>query len=307
MNTRVHVLAGIAAAALRSSVVSATERTGPLPWCVAAFVAALPDIAEWLLRNARRPDATLTPDPLLADDLIAETAVRSVADAAKHARDSGRAVRLRIRPLPAARGLLRLRILPRRVEACIVPGDTAPHSAAIPSSATPWPGVLDVAPPEGVILSFAPASGKNLAIDIAAHAPGRGRDLPHSPLLLLVLPALLLFVPGYPLLSAAALGLLSHGLLDLLGDQGLPLRYRNAPGLGLHLFRDASPIATRNIAILSAAVLAVGIVCNTPFVLHRTRLCAVLLGAACAALLLRDVTSGRDRSPSGPPSGRTLP
>ena len=120
MNTRVHVLAGIAAAALRSSVVSATERTGPLPWCVAAFFAALPDIAEWLLRNARRPDATLTPDPLLADDRISETTVRGVADAAKHARDSGRAVRLRIRPLPAARGRLRLSILPRRVEACVL-------------------------------------------------------------------------------------------------------------------------------------------------------------------------------------------
>ncbi len=96
----------------------------------------------------------------------------------------------------------------------------------------------------------------------------RRRTLPHSPFLLLLLAALALLLLHIPLAGTAiALGLLSHRLLDLADNKGLPRRSRNA-------------------VLLSTAALAIGLIRDTPYVLHRSRLIAVVLLFLARALFL---------------------
>ena len=296
MNARVHLLAGLAAASLSRGVVFAAEKDRFLPWALAAFAAVLPDLLERALRSLRPTDATLTPDPLLGDDALAAAVLQGLAEAAAQARSTGRRIRVFLRPLPSSRGRLRLLLLPRRAKARVLAPDApndAPESSAdwtsapfkrLPLGRAPWPAALDIPAPDGAFLTFSPLPGRKHALAVTAEAPLRGRGLPHSPALLLALPALVLaLAPGVPLLAAPALGLLSHGLLDLCGDQGLPRLRRSAPGIGLHLWRDASRNAARFATLVATAVLLLGLIQHTSYVLHRPRCIALILFAAAIA------------------------
>lgn len=295
MKPAVHVLAALAAAACAEEVVHASECGGAWAWVAAALAAVLPDVAESLLTCLfRRPDATFVPDPLLSDDALAESALDGLASAVDAAVGRHRPLHLHVRPLPASRGRLFLRLLRGRAEALVLPPGTdsaTPVSwkgatrRTLPLSDTPWPAAIEIPAPSGCVLSFRECSGKKRTVAAEVFSRRIGRGLPHSPFALLAVPPLLFVLfPESPVVLAFAAGLLSHGILDIFDDIGLPRPFRTGPNIGLFLWRTDSPFANRMVSIVSAAVLLLALVENTSFILHRQLCHAVVFLAAAAAI-----------------------
>ena len=132
---------------------------------------------------------------------------------------------------------------------------------------------------------------------IEVRAPGRGRGLAHSALLLGVAAAVL-FAIGGPVCSAAAAALLAHGVLDVLGMQGIPFWRCGGACLALRHCADTAAATEYVVAIVSLTVLAFGLVLRTAYLEHERRLLAVtLVLAAFAALSLRRQSRNMLQSP----------
>ena len=119
MTSGVHALAAVAAAAFLPSVVRASQSGDASVWLAAVLGGLLPNALEWLDRALTRADALYTPDPAQPPEEVANEAASAVARFAAMPLETGRPVRLRVRPLPTSAGLLRLRFLGRRCSASV--------------------------------------------------------------------------------------------------------------------------------------------------------------------------------------------
>ena len=166
MTSGVHALAAVAAASFLPSVVRASQSGDASVWLAAALGGLLPNALEWLDRALAHTDALYTPDPALPSDEIADEAARTVARFAAMPLETGRAVRLRVRPLPTSAGRLVLRFLRRSCSARVVVAPETPRTPRTPREnettepAAPepprTPRVKALAPPR-----FFPYDGRN--------------------------------------------------------------------------------------------------------------------------------------------------
>ena len=132
MTSGVHALAAVAAASFLPSVVRASQSGDASVWLAAALGGLLPNALEWLDRALAHTDALYTPDPALPSDEIADEAARMVARFAAMPLETGRAVRLRVRPLPTSAGRLVLRFLGRHCSARVVVAPAPPRTPRTP-------------------------------------------------------------------------------------------------------------------------------------------------------------------------------
>ena len=163
MRTPLHALASLAAAALLPGVVHASQQGDVVPWLAAVLAGMLPDALEALSRALAYADLLFTPDPSASPEAVAAEAARAVSLAAGRAVATGRATRLRVRPLPTSVGTLELRLQDAR---CTARVESSPSTfpsccrtlAVAPSPAPSCCRTLAVAP------SSAPSCCSTLAV-----------------------------------------------------------------------------------------------------------------------------------------------
>ena len=199
------------------------------------------------------------------------------------------------------------------------PSRTAAHaSVRIPAAPPLWPATVAISAPDGALLEFhptpnsrhlaeaeqSPVAHNSMSLSrIEVRAPGRGRGLAHSALLLGTTAAVL-FAIGGPVCAAAAAALLAHGMLDALGMQGIPLWRRGGARLALRRCADTAAATERAVAIVSCGVLAFGLVLRTAYLEHERRLFAVVLVLVAAAALSRRHSQASARSVPAAPYSR---
>ena len=288
MTAGVHALAAVAVAALVPDVIHASESGDVSVWLAAVLGGLLPNAVEWLARALARADALYTPDPALAPDVLAADAAHAVARVATLPLETGRAVRLRIRPLPPSAGRLALRFLDRSCDARVIRTESehqdASAGARIPEIRPLWPAEVDIAPPDGALLEFRQESGNGAAVRIDVRATGRGRGFTHS-VLVLGAGAFGLFATGNAACAAAGAGLLAHAVLDAGGLHGIPLVTRRWRMVALRRWNDESATAQHVALVVSGLLAALGFVLHTAYLEHERRLVAVALAAAAVPLL----------------------
>ena len=301
MTSGVHALVAVATAALLPSVVRASQSGDAAVWLAAVMGGLLPNALEWLDRALTRADALYTPDPAKPPEVLADEAARTVARFTAMPLETGRALRLRVRPLPSGAGRLSLRFLGRCCSASVsANGFSAngapepPHSSRVPDMRPIWPAEIAIEPPDGALLEFRPDLADGSKVCVAVRSACRGRGLAHSVVILGVSAAALLAL-GIPWCAAAGAGLLVHGALDAVDLQGIPVFRSGGRMLALRLL-DGESRATRCVAnLVGGFVLAAGLVLHTAYLGHGRRLVAVAL-AACALFLLFSRLSRTSRS-----------
>ncbi len=292
MRPRVHVLVSLAAAAWVPSVVRASESGAVLPWLSAVLAGLLPNAVDAIVRLARRPTSTYTPDPLEPPSAIAEAAAKGVASAVWAATASGRPRTLWIRPLPSSAGTLQVRLLPDRCSARVLP--TAEASAAplsptsvdvtLPPLRAPWPADVPVPAPDGTLLTILPGHGTEPGA-IALETAVRARGLGHSAAVLVAASALF-FATATPTATAAAVALLAHALLDALDLHGIPLLGARGPRFAGRRWNAEDPAANRVAAVVALVLLVTGLACHTAFLAHPRRIVAAASAMGAVALLV---------------------
>ena len=303
MTSGVHALAAVAAASFLPSVVRASQSGDASVWLAAALGGLLPNALEWLDRALEHTDALYTPDPALPPEEIADEAARTVARFAALPLETGRAVRLRVRPLPTSAGRLVLRFLGRHCSARVVVAPAPPRTPRTPREnettepaaqeppRTPrvpemrpiWPAEVVVSPPDGALLEFRPDSGDSSSIRLRVRSACSGRGLAHSAVVL-VAASVALLASGDSACAAAGAGLLVHGVLDAVDLQGIPVFRRDGRRVALRLLDGERPVTRWVAGIVCGLVLAAGIVLHTAYLGHGRRLVAVALAAGAFSL-----------------------